>query len=282
MPYFAGPTLIDPPPAPPRPYGLFDVAMGPMPFPRPESIGGGVQYVPNVCEDDFFLINMDCPPITGTKTFSGVEFPISGAPFTVMTSYTCGSIGFSFDEVEQRVRTRMMLQEQKAVEKRLWSGSSGALGTITGLFANAPVLGAAACVTEALEMLEQQAADQGLVAPIIHARSGMAAHFAQGHLVEKVGRQRVTSSLGTPISFGYGYAGTGPTGQTTDTNTEWMYLTGRVAIWQGDVWVSNPGWGINRSTNQISVLAERPYAVAIECGVWAVSVTRNCSTTGAT
>lgn len=281
MPYFTGPTLIDPPPAPPRPYGLFDVAMGPMPFPRPESIGGGVQYVPNICEDDFFLINMDCPPVTGTKTFSGVEFPISGAPFTVMTSYTCGSIGFSFEEVEQRVRTRMMLQEQKAVEKRLWTGSSGALGTITGLFANAPVLGAAACATEAIEMLEQQAADQGLAAPIIHARPGMSAHLAQAHQTVQVGRQKQTY-LGTPISFGYGYAGTGPTGQTTDTNTEWMYLTGRVAIWQGDVWVSNPGWGINRATNQISVLAERPYAVAIECGVWAVSVTRNCSTTGAT
>lgn len=282
MPYFTGPTLIDPPVLPARPYGLFDVALGPMPFPQAASVGGGIQYVPDACEDDSFLIAMDCPPITGTKTFSGVEFPISGAPFTVMTSYTCGSIGFSFDEVQQRVLNRMALQEQRAVERRLWQGSSGTLGTITGLFANAPVLGAAACVTEAIEMLEQQAADQGLAAPIIHARWGMGAHIAQAHLLETQGRKKVTSSLGTPIVLGAGYSGIGPTGQTTDTNTEWMYLTGRVLVWQGDTMVSNPGWGINRATNQISVLAERPYAVAIECGVWAVSVTRNCATTGAT
>lgn len=275
------PYLADAPPVPPRQYGLFDVALGPMPFPVPEAVGGGVIYVPDTCEDDVFLIAMDCPAITGTKTFSGVETPVSGAPFVVMTSYTCGSIGFSFEEIEQRLRTRMALREQRAVEKRLWSGSTGVLGTITGLFANAQVVGAAACVTEAVEMLEQQAADVGLVAPIIHARPGMAAHMSQAHQTEQVGRQKQTY-LGTPIVFGQGYSGVGPTGQSVDTNTEWMYLSGRVLIWAGDTQVSNVGWGLNRTTNQITAWAEKPYAVAVECGVWAVSVTRNCATTGAT
>lgn len=277
------PTLIDPPAAPLAPYGIFDVALGPMPFPNSGSVGGGVIYVPNDCEDDVFLISMDCPPITGTKTFSPLESPVSGAPFVVMTSYTCGSIGFSFDEVKQRVMTRMDLRAQRAVEKRIWQGSTGALGTIPGLFANATVLGAASCVTEAVEMLEQQAADAALVSPIIHARPGMSAHLSQGHLIEHgPGRIKAQTVLGTPVVLGQGYSGVGPTGQSVDTTTEWMYLTGRVLIWAGDTWVSDPGYGLNRTTNQMNVIAERPYAVAIQCGIWAVSVTRNCATTGAT
>src|SRR5262245_29193993 len=123
MPTFAGPAYIDQPPIPPRPYGLFDVALGPMPFPNP-NVGGCVIYVPDTCEDDVFLIAMNCPPVTGTKTFSTVEAPVSGSPFSVLTSYTCGSIGFSFAEAKQRVINRMSSREQRAVERRLWQGSS--------------------------------------------------------------------------------------------------------------------------------------------------------------
>jgi len=271
---------IDTPPAPPRPYGLFDVALGPMAFPVPASEAGGVIYVPDTCEDDVFLYAMNCPPVSGSKTFSFNESPVSGAPFGVITSYTCGSMGYSFEEVEQKVRTRMALREQRAVERRIWQGEPlGGIGGITGLFRSATTLTAAGCITEAVEVLEQQLADAGVVGGIIHARPGMAAHFAQAHLTERVGRQ-YTTYLGTPIVFGQGYDGTGPAGQAVSTNDEYIYATGRVLIWQSEVFVPPLRETFNRALNQQMALAERIYAVAIECGIWAVQVTRNCTTTG--
>jgi hypothetical protein len=271
---------VDAPPPPPRPYGIFDVALGPMPFPNPAVEGAGIIYVPDACEDDTFLIATDCPPITGTKTFSAIEAPVSGAPFAVMTSYTCGSLGFSMAEVEQRVRTRMQLREQRAVEKRIWQGSTGALGTITGLFRNATNLGSAGCPTEAVEMLEQALADNGVIGGIIHARPGMSAHLSNNYLIYEGPGVRKRTVINTPYVFGQGYDGTGPTGQATSGSTEWMYASGRILIWAGDVVVPDPRQTMDHSTNQMKVIAERMFNVVLECGVWAVEVTRTCTTSG--
>lgn len=277
------PYLAPTPAPPPRPYGIFDVALGPMPFPVAAAVGGGILYVPDTCEDDVFLYAMNCPPVSGVKTFSLNEAPVSGMPFAVITSYTCGSLGYTFEESEQKVRTRMSLREQRAVERRIWQGQPGGginLGDIPGLFSNATALTAAGCVTEAVEVLEQQLADSGVIGGIIHARPGMAAHLAQAHLLEKGPGRVITTRLGTPVVFGQGYAGTGPTGQVVDTNSEYMYASGRVVIWQDDVMVPPPRQTFNRTGNQIMLLAERVYAAAVECGVWSVQVTRNCTTAG--
>jgi len=280
MAIFAGPTLIEAPPVPPRPYGLFDVALGPMSFPRPEAQGGGVRYVPDACEDDVYLYAMSCPPVSGMKTFTSVEAAVSGEPFAVVTSYTCGSLGFSFTEAEQRVRTRMMLREQRAVERRVWQGQvSAGLGIIPGLLRGATNIGPAGCVTEAVELLEQALADNGVVGGMIHARPGMSPHLSNNFLVREKGRQ-ITTPLGTPYVFGQGYDGTGPAGEAVTTDVEYMYASGRVLIWQSDVWVSPPGQVLNRATNQLSLLGERIYAALIECGTWTVAVTRNCTTAG--
>lgn len=274
--------LIPTPPAPPRPYGLFDVSLGPMPFPVPAAEGNGVEYVPDTCEDDVFLYQMNCPPVSGSKTFSGNESPVTGAPFAVVTSYTCGVIGYSFEEVEQKVRLRMQLREQRAVERRLWQGlaqgSALGLGGIPGLFQTATTLTAAACPTDAVAALEQALADNGVVGGIIHARPYMSAHLATNKLIERYNNRSVTTYRGTPVCFGEGYAGTGPAGQAVTSTVEYMYASGRIAIWQSDVQVPPPQQTLDRSLNQQMVLAERIYAVTVECGVWAIAVTRDCTT----
>ena len=284
MARIAPPTLIPQPPLPPRPYGLFDVALGPMPFPEEAAQVGGVEYVPDTCTDEVYLYDLTCPPVTGSKTFNVLETAVSGSPFAVITTYTCGSIGFSWDEIQNRVRTRMSLREQRAVERRVWQGQTSAQGQgpILGLFRNATSLGTAGCVTEAMELLEQALADNGVVGGIIHARPGMAPHLEQAHQIQYANNgRRLQTCLGTPFCFGQGYDGTGPAGQATTTNTEWMYASGRVLIWQGsEVMVSPIGQSMDRSLNQLYATAERFYAAVIECGVWAVEVTRNCTTTG--
>jgi len=277
------PEFIATPAPPPRPYGIFDVALGPMPFPVPASQAGGVLYVPDVCNSDVFLYAMNCPPVSGSKTFSTNEFPVSGAPFAVITSYTCGALGYSFEEAEQKVRTRMQLREQRAVERRIWQGQpAGGIGGIPGLFRGAIDLGPSGCVTEAIEVLEQALADNGVIGGMIHARPGLSAHLQTSFLLyEGPGRVKRTV-LNTPYVFGQGYDGSGPTGQPADGNAEWMYASGRVVIWQSEVEVPDPQQTFDRRNNQQMLLAERIYAVAIECGVWATQVTRNCTTAGST
>lgn len=271
-------NLIPTPPAPPRPYGLFDVALGPMPFPDPGVMGTGIQYVPDTCEDDVFVYSMNCPAVTGSKTFSSNEPAVSGNPFSAITSYTCGSIGYSFDEVEQKVRTRMMLREQRAVERRLWQGTPlGGIGGLPGLFQSATTLAAQSCITEAIAILEQTLADNGVIGGIIHARPMLSAVMAQAHLLQKEGR-RYTTWRGTPVCFGEGYNGTGPQGQATTTSTEYLYASGRVLIWGSDTWVPPLDQTMDRSGNQIFAVAERIFNVIVECGVWAVQVTHDCTT----
>jgi len=276
--------LLEAPPVPPRPYGLFDVALGPMPFPSEPAVGGGVQYVPDTCEDDVFLYAMNCPPVSGTKTFSPVETAVSGAPFSVITSYTCNVIGFSMDEAEQRVRTRMSLREQRAVERRVWQGQTAAgLGLIPGLFRSALTIGPASCPTDAIAQLEQVLADNAVVGGIIHARPYMSAHLSQAHVLYHGRGNQLLTDRGTVVCFGEGYDGTGPANQPVSGSAEYMYATGRVLIWQdSEIFVSPPQQVLNKSTNDLNLLGERVYAVAIECGIWAIQVTRNCATTGAT
>ena len=276
--------LLQAPPVPPRPYGLFDVALGPMPFPSPAAVGGGVQYVPDTCEDDVFLYAMNCPPVSGTKTFSPVETAVSGAPFAVLSSYICESIGFSFEEGAQRARTRLTLHEQRAVERRLWQGQTAAgLGLIPGLFRSATTIGPASCPVDAVAQLEQILADNAVVGGIIHARPYMSAYFSNSHLIYHGRGNQITTDRGTPICYGEGYDGTGPGAQPVSGAAEYIYASGRVLIWQDpEIFVPPPEQVFNKTTNELTLVAERVYAVAVECGIWAIQVTRTCATTGAT
>jgi hypothetical protein len=110
----------------------------------------------------------------------------------------------------------------------------------------------------------------------------MAAHLEQAHQIQYANNgRRLQTCLTTPFVFGQGYNGTGPQGQAVTTNTEYMYASGRVLIWRDtDIIIPPIGQTMDRVTNQIYATAERIYAVAIECGVWAIEVTRNCTTAG--
>lgn len=277
MAVFNGLYYADPPPPPIRPPGLFDVAMGPMAFPAEPAIGGGVQYIPDSCGDVYFW-DMQCPPVSGSKTFQTLPAPISGAPFTVYTSYECSIVGIDYEEARRRTLTRQALQVQRGVEKRFWGGTNAAPGLpgITGLLRGATELTAASCSVVAVATLEQALADNGIVGGIIHARPFMSAFLANSHLLEPAGRGWKTK-MGTPVVFGQGYDGTGPNGEAVSATVEYMYATGRVPIWQDPrVWVPPVEGGFNQSSNVLTLVAEQVYAMSIECGKWSVAVTRSC------
>jgi hypothetical protein len=282
---FFGPKFIEPPPPPQRPYGLFDVALGPMPFPVEEAVGGGIQYMPDTCENNVYLYDMSCPAVSGSKTFDVMEASLSGSPFAVITSFLCGAVGITQEEIRQRALVRMSLHEQRAVERRVWQGQTLAQGqgAITGLFRNAQNVGPADCATEAVELLEQALADNGIVGGMIHARPGMAAHLEQAHQIQYATGRRLQTCLGTPFVFGQGYDGSGPSGQPADGSTEWMYASGRVLVWQDpEIHIPNLDQVFRQSSNERIAIAERVYLALVECAVFTTQVTRTCATTGAT
>jgi hypothetical protein len=275
---FNGLYYADPPPPPVRPPGLFDAAIGPMPFPNPNAVGGGVQYIPDDC-GDVYIWGMSCPPVSGAKTFQALPAAVSGFPFTVYTSYTCNLVGISYDEARQRVLTRASLRMQRGVERIFWGGTNAAPGLpgITGLLRGATALTAASCTASAIATLEQGLVDNGIIGGIIHARPYMMPFLANLHVLEPNGRGWKTP-LGTPIVFGQGYDGTGPNGEAVTATVEYMYATGRVPIWQDpEIWVPPVDGGFNTSTNVLTLMAEQVYAMGIECGKFSVAVTRDCT-----
>lgn len=266
-------VVIEPPPPPARPYGLFNAALGPLPLPRVEAADGGIEYQPDSC-GIARLWPSACDPVTAKVFDEGVD-TITADPFLVYTSWLCGSVGYTEEEIRRRLMTRLQLKSQRAVEERLWQGNTGL--SLTGLLPAAAVnLGAAGCVTEAVRMLEQALADNAVAGGIMHARAGMSAWAAQEHLIERPRANLMTTPFGTSWSFGQGYDGSGPGADPATTTTEWMFASGRVVVWASDVFIPPVREVLNRSTNQQYAIAEQVFLTTIECGVWAVEVTREC------
>lgn len=280
MAVFNGLYYAEPPPPPMRPAGLFDVAVGPSPFPSPNAVGGGVTYIPDTCGDVYFW-GMNCPPVSGVKTFQALPVPVSGFPFTVYTSYTCSVVGIPYEEARSRVLTRADLRMQQGVEEIFWSGTTAAPGApgIVGQLRGATALAASSCPVVALAVLEQGLVDNNIVGGVIHARPYMAPFLANNHALLPRGRGWQTYN-GTPIVFGRGYDGTGPNGEAVTSTTEYMYATGRPVVWQDpEIFVNPVEGGFNQSTNVLTLLAEQVYALGIECGKFSTVVTRDCTTT---
>lgn len=279
MPTFNGLFYAEPPPPPVRPPGLFDAAVGPFPFPAPAAVGGGVTYIPDAC-GDVYLWGMNCPPVSGSKTFQVLPAPVSGFPFAVLTSYQCSLVGISYEEARQRTLVRASLFMQEGVERAFWQGglAPGNPGVV-GLLRGSTPLTAASCPVTAVAILEQGLADNNIIGGVIHARPYMAAFLANNHILVPNGRGWKTYN-GTPVVFGQGYDGTGPAGEAVTTTVEYMYATGRPVIWQDpEIFVPPLEGSFDKATNILTLMAEQVYAMTIECGKFSVAVTRDCTTT---
>ena len=273
---YNAPYLVPTPALPPAPRGIFDVSTGPLPFPVEPAMGHGLQFFQNAVGAGY-LLPVGCPAPTGTNAFDAIQPIVSGSPFVVVVTEQCARLGFSPDEGERRIRDRMTLSEQRLVEQRVWQGGGASL---PGQFAGATVLPAASCPADAIASLEQAAATAGVWGTVLHARPNMAAHLSADKLLQPSGRGLATW-YGTPVNFGTGYAGTGPTGQAVTSSTEWMFLSGRITVYRSDdVWI--PPWQqmFDRQTNVQYAMGYRNYLTVVEGGSWAIQVTRSCVTAG--
>lgn len=279
------PFVLDLPSSPQRRSGLFEAVTGPMPLPEHAQTSGAVWWS-TACGGAHLYPPACATPPYPSFTFDGEDGLVQAFPFVVYASETCTPVANSIERAQDVVRTRFDLGEGYAVEQALWGGGSGVTGVFEQLVAlggaanpQVQTLAASASPTEAVSLLEEQAAGSGYHGPIIiHARPRMAPWLAKaGQFRTHVASdgQLLYTWNGSMVVFGAGYPGKTPAGVAPDATTETMYITGRILLWkeEGDLFIS-PEQVLDRTLNQRAIYGARAYALGVECLAAATVVTR--------
>lgn len=228
-----------------RRYGLLTAAAGPLVLPG-DRLGGGVTYEPVSC-GTARRVPLECvdgeDPVD--KTFDPGDDWVTGPGFVVYATLLCGSAGAG--DVEGRVQRRLANGSQSAVEAEL--------GAILATDAT-PVVGPDPdSIVAAVGELEQWLyGDQGYGSVgYIHAPFRLGAYLSDAHQLTPDGT-RLRTAQGTVVVLG-NYPDTGD-----------LYITGQVTTWRAaDVAVSPRPQVLNRTNNNLYMLAEQEWAVAYDC-----------------
>jgi hypothetical protein len=290
-------VLEAPAPVTPRRSGLFLAATGPMENMDVHVTDVGAQWWTDSCGNARLY-----PAGCSDSPYSPYQLDVAGGleyayPFHVYATTVCPPVGVTAAEARERVLRRLAQGEEKAVERAFWGGQAlidnppgftdtpAIKGLVQLLAEEVPagitlLAGTAATVKEAVSRLEQHAADSAYNGPLLlHARPGVAAYTA-GLMRDRTsgdGEHQYTKA-GAEWVFGRGYSGASPDNATPpDATTEYMIITGRVFIWrapQEKILVSPPDQILDKTTNQRGMIADRPYALGVDCYAAAVKFTR--------
>lgn len=213
---------------------------------------------------------------------AGPDFRMAD-PFTLYGSYECSVGGRPVNSAFEIARARLLAREEIAAEKVLWTGVTAA-GTVGPSFADGdgvdlspvdltPGSGAVDPVT-GMGLLEAALADCAPGLGVVHVPPALAATLRFHNLLELDGSTYRTP-MGNPAVLGGGYpGGTGPGGDTADDGEAWLFATGPIGFWRSEVFMTPdlPKEAIDRSFNNITVFAERTWALGISCCLLAVRV----------
>jgi hypothetical protein len=197
-------------------------------------------------------------------------------PFFIEAEDYRSTLGFAGFDYVTRVKRQLEGITQKSMERELWDGAirkgesheNKALSAATATLVNGTT---ALSVTRALALLDFELADTSPAGEngVIHMTKDVAGLLSANYMIfdnkEKGHLQTVT---GTKIIVGSGYTGNGPTGQTGATasaTNKWMYGTGSVRAFLGDVDVVADNlaqsYDVAGNQNDMRVKAIRPAAV---------------------
>lgn len=288
--------IIDPPAFTPLPYGLWDAAQKPAPAGPHWQQGitwiercptGGSTY-----DECLAVTGTGGPPPEPPAKTDNVDQAFRGAtPFTVIAEFDCSPVGLR--DAETVASDALARVEQQQVEAAFWTGVAGGQEVVfPHLAADAEVVDgqdivlqpvASAAVTgadaaQALGELEAELADCYAGQGVIHVPRVVLPTLAAWNLItERDGRLYTTA--GNLVVVGGGYTNSGPDGSAPADDTAWIYATGAVFGYRGDVQVSSPRDSIDRSANTMRMIAERTYVIAFECCLLAAHLTLGVPTT---
>jgi hypothetical protein len=195
-------------------------------------------------------------------------------PFFIEAEDYRSGLGMAEFDYIARVKRQLEGVTQKAIEQELWDGairkgethSNKALSDANATLVNGTT---ALSVIKALALLDYTMGD---VSPcgeggIIHMTRDAANLLASSYMLFHNEDGHLQTINGTKIVVGSGYTGTGPDGQTGATATagnKWMYGTGTVKVFLGDVDVVNDnlaqGYDVSGNANNMRIKAIRPAA----------------------
>jgi phenylpyruvate tautomerase PptA (4-oxalocrotonate tautomerase family) len=253
---FTPAQVVTPPASPGLRYGLFNAAVGPLDLPD-HAIGGGVTWPPESCggahawgatchEPTVDRGGDGDQQLSVSKTVDDAGDWATASPFVAYGSYTCGSVGTGPEELSYRARLRLQNGEQSQAEAAL--AAQLAASSVEVFAADAASI---AAVVAELEQWLYGTAGYGTVG-YLHAPPRVSAWAMQAGLIEPAGPV-LTTRLGTRWVFGGGYP-----------DDAYLHISGLVTVWRSPDIITPPPQ-LDRSTNQWTALAERPYAVGFDC-----------------
>lgn len=285
--------LVDPPTFTPLSYGLLSVIEQ-----RPSNDAhwqSGVTWQ-SVCNTPMGGTTYDeCITVTGAGALSppaptgfspNVGTPYRGAtPFTVYADFECSPVGIA--DAAAKAKDALARAEPYQIERAFWSGLAGGQTVVfphlsaaasvldpNGVtLQSAPVTGGSATtdVVDGLGILEGALADCYNGVGVIHIPQAAAATFDAWGLL-KTGGPRLRTMNGNFVAIGAGYPGTSPAGVAPAAGTTWIYATGPIFGYRGDVRVANLTESMNRAENTVTSIAQRTVVLGFDCCHVAVQV----------
>lgn len=279
---FSKTGVVSAPAIVPSAFGLFAVA-------KPENAPSEDQWIRGFAQEWETTVQElknwdDTDSTNGTVVTGGtINYYDDIKPFFIELQETRS--GLSFNAIDRIARLTRQLEgmTQKAVETELWDGAvrkgeshdNKALSDANANLVNGTTaLGA----TLALAQLEADmaAASNAGENGVIHMTRDVAALLSTTGQVflHSEGKDHLQTLSGTPVVIGSGYSGNGPTGQTgaaASATNKWMYGTGAVKLYLGDVDVVNDNlsqaYDVNGNQNDMRIKAIRPAAVYFDTSI---------------
>lgn len=279
-----GGVLVEAPTCVPAKFGLLSVAeVEDRPSGHWEA---GIEYELESCADLFIMTprcNQTTPDLEKEVEDGTVDADNFGDPFTIISAYQCGAVGRPLSEAWNLAEKRLDRGQGRTVERAYWNGLDKGGNVIRqSLGSNDEVedltpVGGALSLTDAVAELEAWAADNYPCSPIIHTPGRLAVYLGAANVIahNNTDVMRVTGT-GSRVVVGRGYGTTGPLGDVPDAGEYWLYVTGALKVLRGTTFFTpdrgNDGGAVDRQVNNITVFAERTYAIEQDCIVGAVRV----------
>lgn len=204
-------------------------------------------------------------------------------PFFIEAEEDRSGLGFlGLDRIE-RIKRQLEGVTQHAMELELWDGAvrkgeSHANLALSDAAATILNSGTALSPRRALALLEHSIglASDGGEQGIIHMTRDVAALLASNSnmLFHEAGKEHLQTLGGTPVIVGSGYSGTGPdgaTGAAATVDNKWIYATGTVRTYVGDVDVVNDNlaqaYDVSGNQNDMKLKAIRPAAAYFDTSI---------------
>jgi hypothetical protein len=216
-----------------------------------------------------------CGP--NNKVFDNTAVWTDGLQFAAYGGLLCKAIGLDMPEMLRKAGDTFTVGESTAVERALMKtrfvANAAGDNTVPGSWpAPTDITPAGGAVKPAVgvALLEGYASSVYVGLPTLHVPVvigslllGVPGNAFDGESPE--------TALGSKIAVGAGYdfPNTSPTGAAAAAGEKWIYASGEVLVLRGETILRQE---FNQENNEVTVLAERPYIVAVDTFVAAVRV----------